>query len=92
MPDDRMKRLGSIGFVFDVKNNYWDIQFDALHRYKNKHGHCLVPRNYSDDLKLRHWIQNQHANAKVGKVSDDRMKRLQSIGFAFDAQDTRPKE
>ncbi|KAL7542468.1 hypothetical protein ACHAXR_011805 [Thalassiosira sp. AJA248-18] len=83
--DDRVKRLNSIGFEFDVFMNKWDEQFAALQRYKKEHGNCLVPAKYSDDPQLGSWVKNQRSNAKAGKVSDDRLKRLESIGFAYKA-------
>ncbi|KAL7529442.1 hypothetical protein ACHAXR_004521, partial [Thalassiosira sp. AJA248-18] len=35
------------------------------------------------DPKLVSWVQTQRRDAKAGKVADERMKRLDSIGFAF---------
>ncbi|KAL7534034.1 hypothetical protein ACHAXR_009896 [Thalassiosira sp. AJA248-18] len=86
MTDDRMKRLDSIGFAVADRHRSWDEQFAALQHYKNEHGHCLVPQSYSENPKLGQWVMQQRANAKVGKVTADRMKRLHSIGFVFDVQ------
>ncbi|KAL7532130.1 hypothetical protein ACHAXR_004458 [Thalassiosira sp. AJA248-18] len=89
--DDRIKRLNSIGFVFDVPAYLmkWNAQFGALQCYKTEHGHCLVPRSYSEDPQWASWVDWQRQAAKVGKVSDDQMKRLHSIGFIFEVQDNK---
>ncbi|KAL7527680.1 hypothetical protein ACHAXR_002080 [Thalassiosira sp. AJA248-18] len=78
-----MKRLESIGFVFDVPAYVWDMQFAALQHFKNEHGNCLVPQRYGygKNMKLGLWVEIQRANVKAGKLTDDQLKRLESIGF-----------
>ncbi|KAL7541910.1 hypothetical protein ACHAXR_011358, partial [Thalassiosira sp. AJA248-18] len=87
MTDNRIARLQSIGFIFNLLEYIWDEQFAALQRYKNEHGHCLVPAKYSEDPQLGNWVIKQRANAKAGTLTDDRLKRLECIGFLFDVQD-----
>ncbi|KAL7528233.1 hypothetical protein ACHAXR_004159 [Thalassiosira sp. AJA248-18] len=81
LSDDRQERLVRIGFDFDPDNSFWEEQFAALVRYKQKHGDCMVPRVYSEDPQLGTWVNNQRVRA--GKLSDERRERLESIGFSL---------
>ncbi len=40
MDPERMKRLDEIGFVFDMREEDWNVQLDSLRRFKNDNGHC----------------------------------------------------
>jgi len=53
---ERINELKTVGFVFDVHDLNWDSKFKELVKYKNRYGHCNVPResdsdNDNDDLK-----------------------------------------
>jgi hypothetical protein len=61
LTDDRFRRLENIGFVWVAresdnkgdgkgKSSYdeqWDIMYERLKAYKEKHGHVLVPKRYA---------------------------------------------
>ena len=50
--DERIKKLEVIGFVWVGKKVgkrvvvEWDLRFEELKAYKDKHGHCNVPNKY----------------------------------------------
>ncbi|KAL7526145.1 hypothetical protein ACHAXR_001341, partial [Thalassiosira sp. AJA248-18] len=49
--------------------------------------HCNATRTimiHSDDPKLAQWVRQQRLDAKSGKLTNDRMKCLESIGFVDD--------
>ena len=61
----------------------WDERFGELLAYQTEHGHLNVPKRISNGLGL--WISNQRALEKNGNLFDVRKKRLDEIGFVWDA-------
>ena len=84
LAQDHINRLSGIGFKWAlvVKGPQvpWEIQFNELVQYKAKHGDCDVPKKQG---KLGNWMNNQRFNCKEGKLSQDRIDRLSSIGFKW---------
>ena len=56
----------------------WETQFNELVQYKAKHGDCNVPRKQG---QFGRWVDKQRFNYKKGKLSQDRINRLNGIGF-----------
>ena len=82
LSQDRIDRLISIGFKWTQKEVAptvpWETRFDELVEYKAKHGDCNVPQRQG---KLGTWVRAQRQQYKKGKLSQDRIDRLNSIGF-----------
>lgn len=78
----------------------WEIMFDRLVEFKEKHGHCLVPNRYKADNKLGSWVSTQRRQYKAMETGrfnattlpDDRVQRLESIGFIWSTSDPRRVE
>ena len=94
---ERIQQLEEIGFVFSTErtkrqNDDWETRFEQLKRYKEKHGHCLVPHGYKEDPSFAEWIHRQrttNASSRKGTPNplvEERMKKLESIGFVFTVQ------
>lgn len=47
MTTERIKMLESVGFVWNAILDDWGALYAELKRYRQKHGHCLVPQQYS---------------------------------------------
>ncbi|EJK44189.1 hypothetical protein THAOC_37294, partial [Thalassiosira oceanica] len=77
---DRIDRLSGIGFEWALQDPTvpWETRFDELVQYTAKHGDCNVPWRQG---KLGIWAYKQRANYKKGKLSQDRINRLNGIGF-----------
>jgi len=82
LSDERISKLDSIGFTWKAKN--WDDMFERLLEYKLKHGDCLVPQYFKEDLKLGTWVI--HQRSRKSALSEDRIERLDAIGFAWRVQ------
>ena len=84
LAQDKIDRLNAIGFVwgesFDV---LWDRQFEALIAYKEKVDDCNVPQRYEDNPTLGAWCNKQRIDKKKGKLSQDKIDRLDAIGFVW---------
>jgi len=85
---DRIRRLSSIGFVWDQLEERWYIGFNALSYFKKREGHCRVPAKYVDsDFRLGRWVMVQREFRKAGRLSEERIKKLTSLGFIWEARD-----
>ena len=84
LSEERIARLLSIGFEFDPFATRWEAMYQALSAYKEEHGNCDVPSGYKSNLQLGVWCTKQRAMRTKGKLSDDKIARLLSIGFDFD--------
>ena len=82
--EDRIGRLEEIGFVWDILEGAWEENFMELKRFREEHGHCKVPRKYSKNPQLASWVHHQREYFKKGKLAEDRIGRLNEIGFVWD--------
>ena len=64
-------------------NKRWFDQYEELRRFKEKEGHCCVPRRYKENPKLSSWVCNQREANKKKKLSNERKKMLNHIGFCW---------
>ncbi len=58
--------------------------FAALVEYEKGHGHCNVPHRWAENLKLGGWVNKQKIAKKNGKLSAERIRRLDGIEFVWD--------
>lgn len=84
---ERYKRLGELGFVWEPFASTWDELFALLNTYKLKHGDCNVPREWPDNPKLGKWCAHQRTAHQNGKLPDDRILRLEGLGFVWNTLD-----
>jgi hypothetical protein len=60
--------------------------FDKLEDFCRKNGHCMLPCKQEQDKTLQTlatWVATQRAAHKKNKLLEDRMERLNSIGFVW---------
>jgi superfamily II DNA or RNA helicase len=81
---ERIVRLEKMGFVWDQLETEWKSRFEELLAYKRKHGHCNVPQKWKENPKLASWVGTQRLAWKKGKLSQERIKRLEEIGFQWE--------
>ena len=98
MTEERIKDLQKLNFVFcagrkmahvDYKNKKtWNERYDDLLRFKEEHGHAVVPQSYPG---LGEWVHTQrmyYKKMKTGKktpLTSERVMKLADVGFVFDA-------
>ena len=81
---EQLKRLNSLGFVWDALAERWEQNFSALQKFHKREGHCVVPRGHMEnELNLSLWVCVQR-RVKKG-LTPDQLKRLNSLGFVWDA-------
>ena len=86
LSETRIERLNALGFVWDVLQYQWELGFAALAAFAKEYGHCIVKQSASfNDVKLGQWITVQRQNYRTSRISDERVQRLEAIGFVWDA-------
>jgi superfamily II DNA or RNA helicase len=83
MTPDREKRLDQLGFVWNARTANWEDGFAALVKFKEREGHCRVPRSHIEsDNRLGAWVSKQRTH--VDNMPPDRKRRLDELGFVWD--------
>jgi hypothetical protein len=82
MSEERTRKLDALEFVWSPLDFAWGEGFKHLTNYKDSYGDCLVPQKYqADGFKLGRWVSKQRQ--KRGSISKERIKHLDSLGFAW---------
>ena len=85
MTSDRKLVLDEIGFPWKLSvDERWNSNYQELVAFHRTNGHCRVPRDVD---KLGIWVMNQRAARKKKSLADDRICKLDSIGFEWDLND-----
>jgi hypothetical protein len=87
----RIKALESLGFEWRIRgaNCTWEDRLSELADYRKVHGHCNVPRKYSENAKLATWVTHQrtqyrlHQEGRTSQITLPRIKALESQGFEW---------
>ena len=85
LTDERIRRLEELGIVWDPTEAAWEEGYAHLADYKaNNDSH--VPNSYKteDGFKLGNWVNKQRATYKKGKLTDERIRRLEEVGIVWD--------
>ena len=85
---DRISQLDAIGFVWDTLDALWEEMLAALVAYKRKHGDCNVPRDHAENPSLGTWVKKQRSAKSRGTLANERIARLDAIGFLWDPINT----
>jgi hypothetical protein len=78
-----LEKLESLEFEWDQIAAVWERMLCELVRFKEEHGHCNVPRGWSENPALGTWVTTQRTRAKKGIMTDEQRRRLEEIGFRF---------
>ncbi|MCD7883752.1 MAG: Helicase associated domain protein [Lachnospiraceae bacterium] len=86
--EEQVRRLDAIGMVWkDLNEDKWEKGLQAAAAYQKEHGTLQVPASYVADngCKLRVWLQRQRSLLKKGKLSEERIQRLNTISSSWQA-------
>jgi hypothetical protein len=91
---ERIERLDAIGFIWDPFDALWEKGFDRLKTYVSENRNCNVSQSYrtSDGYKLGSWVNHQRLLRKRGKLSAERITRLDALGFIWDVVEAQWEE
>jgi hypothetical protein len=82
---EQIRQLDELGFIWDTDDLLWERVFRILVAYKSAHGDCNVPAYWPQNLRLAFWVGSQRKRRKLGKLKPEQVKKLEQIGFAWDA-------
>ena len=79
--------------ILELSTSNFEEGFGALEAYKKENGHLRVRHNYKakegtpDELALGAWVNSRRVeyNSKTPVLSQERINRLNEIGFIWDA-------
>lgn len=83
---NRIRDLSTAGFIFDINDATWDGWLDLYREYKSKTGIEPVKNTVFCGKKLGYWCENQKTNYRKGRLSAERIQKLNTAGFAFFSQ------
>ena len=77
--------LEAIKIEWDRDQSRWDDAFCEAVRYKQKYGNVDVPPKYQTEhgFSLGSWISAQRIQYKAGKLSEDRIQKLEALGISW---------
>ena len=87
LKQERYELLQQIDFIWNVPEYVWQNHFEKLVAYKIQNGHCNVPYSFGDGLGG--WLYNQRRLYESGKMSEERMHKLEAIGFHWQISNDR---
>merc|ERR1712125_97121 len=81
------------------KRTPWIHRFNELKQFYDIHGHCMVPQHYDENPKLGKWVKAQRRQYKLkvvlkqpSSITNSRISKLNSLGFAWDMATSKIKE
>ena len=82
---DQVKRLESIGMIWDGVSDRRERNYQAALAYYREHGHLKVPVNYvnSEGLRLGWWVVSIRRAYKKGTLDREQIDRLERIGMLW---------
>ena len=83
LTQDRIDKLESIGFIWDISEYLWLEKIEMLKKYKKKHKHCYVRQK---EKTLGSWVNMQRRLYYKGELSQEKIEQLDSIGFVWDIE------
>lgn len=86
MSEAQIKKLDVLQFVWDVRSDAWNKYYELLCVFFEREGHSSPQANHIEkNEKLGRWVVKQRQGKD--KLSNDRIQRLNSLNFAWDARD-----
>jgi hypothetical protein len=81
------QQLDELGFDWDPLETGWAEGLRYLTIYKQREGHCRVPRPHKENgFSLWQWVVTQRGNAEI--LSAPHRQQLDELGFVWDPLET----
>ena len=89
---EQIEKLDVLGFVWDGHVDNWEKTYLKLIEYKQKVGDCNVPIGWEQDKGLSQWVVSQRTKKNKNILADERVTKLEQIGFIWDFQSQKADE
>ena len=86
-----IEQLDKLGFVWDCLEYQWESKYSALVKFRKEYGHCRVSTLSKTHAALGNWVRTQRLRKKQGKLSAERIRRLDMLGFIWDMSASRER-
>lgn len=85
LEDDKIKKLESIGFIWNVQDYIWQQNYEKLIEYRKENPERWPSQRSTEPLehKLAVWFLGIRKDYRNGKLAQDRISKLKKIGFPF---------
>jgi len=84
MPDDQIQLLDALGFTWQHRERgSWEDRLAEVAAFKAKNGHCDIPLKSSENRKLGAFVNTMRTQRNNGKLSTDRIAKLNALGFVW---------
>lgn len=82
---EQIEKLKAIGMCWDRYDEKWEIGYSYACRYYKEHEDInFVPSGFMyGDFNLHRWLHNQRTGYRKGKLSEERVRRLEEVGFKW---------
>lgn len=83
LSEDQIQKLNSIGMIWDSLDYFWEQNFKLAKEYYLTYGNLDIPTNYksTNGKHLGNWILRQRQLYKSNSLTDEQIKKLDSIGM-----------
>ena len=83
LTEDEIHKLDSIGMIWDSLDYFWEQNFKLAKEYYLTYGNLDIPTNYksTDGKHLGNWVLRQRQLYKSNSLTDEQVKKLDSIGM-----------
>ena len=80
--EEQLQCLNSLNFTWTARKDQWEQNFEALKLFFHREKHFKVPQDHIEGkLKLGRWVNKQRT--RKSSLSEERVKKLNSIGFTW---------
>ncbi len=84
---NKVQELNKLGFAWSPHDAMWHQRMLELREFKNKYGHCNVPRSCNDNRPLANWISTVRRSYKKGVLEQNKILELNKLGFNWSPLD-----
>jgi hypothetical protein len=85
----RIQALESLSFECGSRDIAWEVRLSELGDYRKVHGHCNVPKSYTENAKVATWVAHQrsqyslHLKGKKSQITPPRFQALERLVFEW---------
>ena len=89
LSDEQIRALDKLNMSWDRRKSKWDKGYEYVLKYIEEHGDInSVPAGYKcDGYNLANWIRAQRVSYSNGKLSKERIDKLEALGFIWNPQE-----
>ena len=84
----KIERLNKLNMIWNPTDARWKEGYEHAVQYSCAHGNLNIPLTFicDDGYMLGSWIANQRTRHRTGKLAEDRIKLLESLGMIWSVQ------